>query len=83
MKITLRYFASLRESIGQSQEELHTTALNAGQVRDELLSRGDAYACVGRERAGRRAAPPPRHRFPLRGRSRRRSCLGSRLGQDR
>jgi molybdopterin synthase sulfur carrier subunit len=51
MKITLRYFASLRESIGQSQEELHTMALNAGQVRDELLSRGDAYACLGRERA--------------------------------
>ena len=55
MKITLRYFASLRESIGQSQEELHTTALNAGQVRDELLSRGDAYACLGRERAVRLA----------------------------
>ena len=55
MKITLRFFASLREAIGHSQEEFHTTALNAGQVRDELLNRGGAYACLGRERSVRLA----------------------------
>ena len=55
MKITLRFFASLREAIGHSQEELNTTALNAGQVRDELLNRGGAYACLSRERSVRLA----------------------------
>ena len=55
MKISLRFFASLREAIGHSQEELQTTALNAGQVRDELLNRGGAYACLGRERSVRLA----------------------------
>ena len=55
MKITLRFFASLREAIGHSQEVLQTTALNAGQVRDELLNRGGAYACLGRERSVRLA----------------------------
>jgi molybdopterin synthase sulfur carrier subunit len=55
MKITLRYFASLREAIGHSQEELQTLALNTGQVRDELLNRGGAYACLGRERSVRLA----------------------------
>ena len=55
MKITLRFFASLREAIGYSQEELHTTAINAGQVRDELLNRGGAYACLSRERSVRLA----------------------------
>ena len=55
MKITLRFFASLRETIGHSQEELNTTAINAGQVRDELLNRGGAYACLSRERSVRLA----------------------------
>ena len=40
MRITVRYFASLREAIGQSQEDLHTSAGRAGEVRDELLARG-------------------------------------------
>jgi molybdopterin synthase sulfur carrier subunit len=55
MKITVRYFASLREAIGQSQEELQTHASHAGQVRDELLARGGAYACLSRDRAVRLA----------------------------
>jgi molybdopterin synthase sulfur carrier subunit len=55
MKITVRYFASLREAIGQSQEDLHTSAGCAGDVRDELLARGGAYACLSRERSVRLA----------------------------
>ena len=55
MKITVRYFASLRESIGQSQEDLHTLASHVGQVRDELLARGGVYACLARDRSVRLA----------------------------
>lgn len=55
MKITIRYFASLREALGQSQEELVTDAENAGQVRDALLSRGGPYACLSRDRSVRLA----------------------------
>ena len=55
MKITVRYFASLRETIGLSQEELQTDAAHAGQVRDALLLRGGAYACLSRERSVRLA----------------------------
>ena len=55
MKITVRYFASLREAIGQSQEDLHTSAGRAGEVRDELLARGGSYACLSRERSVRLA----------------------------
>jgi molybdopterin synthase sulfur carrier subunit len=55
MKITVRYFASLREAIGQSQEDLHTLASHAGEVRDELLARGGAYACLSRDRSVRLA----------------------------
>ena len=55
MKITVRYFASLREAIGQSQEDLHTLASHAGEVRDELLARGGGYACLSRDRSVRLA----------------------------
>ena len=55
MKITVRYFASLREAIGQSQEDLHRSGSRAGDVRDELLARGGAYACLSRERSVRMA----------------------------
>ena len=55
MKITIRYFASLREALGQSQEALQTDAENAGQVRDALLARGGAYACLSRDRSVRLA----------------------------
>lgn len=55
MKITVRYFASLREAIGQSQEDLHTSASRTGEVRDELLARGGSYACLSRERSVRLA----------------------------
>ena len=55
MKIKVRYFASLREAIGCSQEELESAAATVGQVRDELLSKGGAYLCLERNRSVRMA----------------------------
>lgn len=55
MKFKIRYFASLRESIGLSQEELESTAKTVGQVRDELLAKGGVYQCLQRDRAVRMA----------------------------
>ena len=56
MKITVRYFASIREAVGQGSEELDTSATNLGALRDELLARGGAYAsALARGRAVRMA----------------------------
>ncbi len=44
MKITLRYFASVRETIGTDSESLDTQATTVGALRDELMARGGAYA---------------------------------------
>jgi sulfur-carrier protein len=48
MKVTLnvkvKYFASIRESIGHGSEVLQTTAITLGQLRSELIARGGAYA---------------------------------------
>ncbi|HYW55374.1 MAG TPA: molybdopterin converting factor subunit 1 [Polaromonas sp.] len=44
MKVTIKYFASVREAIGQGSESLDTTAATLGALRDELLARGPAYA---------------------------------------
>lgn len=44
MKIALKFFASIREGIGHSDEELHTSATTVGLVRDELIARGGVYA---------------------------------------
>ncbi len=46
MKITIRYFASIREALGQGGETLDTQALTLGVLRDELIARGGAYAEV-------------------------------------
>ena len=55
MKIKIRYFASLREAIGTSQEDLETQALTVGQVRDQLLGMGGRYQCLQRDQAVRMA----------------------------
>jgi molybdopterin synthase sulfur carrier subunit len=55
MKIKIRYFASLREAMGTSQEELDTQALTVGQLRDQLLARGEKYHCLQRDQAVRMA----------------------------
>ena len=46
MKVSVRYFASIREAIGQGQETVETQASTLGGVRDQLLARGGAYAEV-------------------------------------
>jgi molybdopterin synthase sulfur carrier subunit len=44
MKITLRYFASIRETLGTGGESVETEAATLGALRDELLARGGAHA---------------------------------------
>jgi sulfur-carrier protein len=46
MKITLRYFASVRETVGISQEQIELPAevLTVGQVRQFLAGRGAVWA---------------------------------------
>jgi molybdopterin synthase sulfur carrier subunit len=44
VKIDLRYFASIREAVGQPGESLETSADTLGALRDELIARGGAYA---------------------------------------
>jgi len=56
MKITVRYFAALREALGQSAEEVQTSASTLAQLRDELLARGGVWAeALARGRAVRMA----------------------------
>ena len=56
MKITVRYFAALREAVGQSVEEVQTSATTLAQLRDELLARGGVWAeALARGRAVRMA----------------------------
>lgn len=44
MKIKLRYFASIREAVGQSSEHMDTSAVNLAALRDELIARGGPHA---------------------------------------
>ena len=43
MKLTVRYFASIREALGQGSETVDTAAATLAELRDELLARGGAY----------------------------------------
>jgi molybdopterin synthase sulfur carrier subunit len=49
MKITVRYFASIREAAGKSSQTLETGAATLAQLRDELIARG----CAGSEALAR------------------------------
>ena len=40
MKITVKYFASIREAIGQGSESIDTRATSLAALRDELIARG-------------------------------------------
>ena len=54
--LRLRYFASIRETLGTPEEEVHSGASDVGALRDELLSRGGGYAeALGRHRPVRMA----------------------------
>lgn len=55
MKLRIRYFASLRETLGKSQEVITTSAQTVGALRDQLLSNGGAYLCLARDKAVRMA----------------------------
>ena len=44
MKITIKYFASIREAVGTGGESLETSALTLGALRDELIARGGPHA---------------------------------------
>jgi molybdopterin synthase sulfur carrier subunit len=44
MKIQVRYFASVREAIGLSSEQVETGAATLAILRLELIGRGGAYA---------------------------------------
>ena len=44
MRVTVRYFASIREAIGQGSEAVETSAATLGALRDELIARGGAHA---------------------------------------
>jgi len=44
MRVNVKYFASIRESVGTGSEQLQTTAATLGALRDELIARGGAHA---------------------------------------
>jgi len=44
MNIRLRYFASIREALGQGSEEVQTSAMDVAGLMAELRLRGGAYA---------------------------------------
>lgn len=46
MKVRVRYFASIREAVGQGSEELQVRGETLGALRDELIARGGAYAAA-------------------------------------
>jgi molybdopterin synthase sulfur carrier subunit len=43
MKITVRYFASVREHIGLSQETIDTQSIDLAGLKNELIARGENY----------------------------------------
>jgi molybdopterin synthase sulfur carrier subunit len=44
MKVIIKYFASIREAIGQASEQRDTAATTLAGLRDELLLAAPAYA---------------------------------------
>ena len=56
MKVNVRYFASIREAVGQGSESLQTDAATLGALREQLLARGGAWSeALARGRAVRMA----------------------------
>jgi sulfur-carrier protein len=44
MKVTVKYFASIREVIGVGSEPVETVASTLGDLRDALIARGGTHA---------------------------------------
>jgi molybdopterin synthase sulfur carrier subunit len=56
MKVTVKYFASIREAIGAASEVRDTEAATLAALRDELIALGGEYAdSLARGRAVRLA----------------------------
>lgn len=56
MNLRVRYFASIREAVGQGSETLATRSETLGALRDELIARGEPWAsALARGRAVRMA----------------------------
>jgi len=56
MKVTVRYFASIREAIGHGSEVIETDVQTVDALRDVLLARGITYQeALSAERAIRMA----------------------------
>jgi len=56
MQVHIKYFASIREALGQGGETVDTEARTLGQLRDALVSRGGPGAqALARERVLRMA----------------------------
>lgn len=56
MKVTVKYFASVREALGRGDEVMVTDAPTLAALRDQLIARGGAYAqALARGRAVRMA----------------------------
>jgi molybdopterin synthase sulfur carrier subunit len=54
MNVHVRYFASIREAIGQGSETVQSGAETLAALRDELIARGEPYAsALARGRAVR------------------------------
>jgi molybdopterin synthase sulfur carrier subunit len=44
MKLTVKYFASIRETLGQGSESVDTASADLAALRDELIARGGPYS---------------------------------------
>ena len=53
MLVTIKYFASVREAIGRAEEARETQSSTLSELRDELISAGPPYDCLGRSRVVR------------------------------
>ncbi len=42
--VSIKYFASVREALGMSGEQVQTSAATVASLRDELIARGGAFA---------------------------------------
>ena len=46
MKVTIKYFASIREALGQGSEQRDTSATSLAALRDELLTVSPEHAAA-------------------------------------
>ena len=55
MRVTIKYFASIREAIGHASEQRETNATTLAALREQLLAADPVYACLGSGKAVRMA----------------------------